>query len=164
MIFGRAGEEMDALRQAGIEFEIVPGVTAALGAAAEARIPLTDRKLASRLIFLSNHRCGEKTPSELQGSISHDTTVVVYMPGNDYRGLAEKMAATGLGQQAPCILISCATSPHQQTHRTTLAKLASIRRLPAPTLLIIGAVAGPSSLKEEDARISECPSVQVADR
>src|SRR2546422_3943738 len=55
LVFGRAGEEMEALRQAGIDFEVVPGITVAFGAAAQARIPLTDRRLASKIVFLSNH-------------------------------------------------------------------------------------------------------------
>src|SRR5215813_241079 len=61
LIFGRAGEEIEALRGAGIECLIVPGVTAAFGAAARAGIPLTDRRLASKLVFLSNHQSGGKS-------------------------------------------------------------------------------------------------------
>src|SRR3974390_2408138 len=58
LLFGRAGEEMGALRQAGIEFEVIPGVTAALGAAASAHISLTDRRSASRVVFVTAHREG----------------------------------------------------------------------------------------------------------
>jgi siroheme synthase len=57
LIFGRAGEEIEAMRSAGVEYAIVPGITAALGAAARAGISFTDRRLASRIVFLSNHQC-----------------------------------------------------------------------------------------------------------
>lgn len=68
LIFGRAGEEMDALRSAGIEYEIAPGITAAFGAAARAGIPLTDRRLTSKLVFLSNHQCAGKDLFDWKGA------------------------------------------------------------------------------------------------
>jgi uroporphyrin-III C-methyltransferase len=142
LVFGRAGEEMDALRLAGIEFEVVPGITAALGAAASARISLTDRRLASKLIFLSNHLCGEKNATDSKDVISSDTTVVIYMPGNDYDGLAGRMSAAGLAPETPCLLVSCATSSGQTIYRTTLENLTKAPRLIAPVLAIIGSVAG----------------------
>ena len=74
LVFGRAGEEMEALRRAGIEFQIIPGVTAAFAAAAQAAIPLTDRRLASKLVFLSNHECNGKLLFGWNGALSADTT------------------------------------------------------------------------------------------
>jgi uroporphyrin-III C-methyltransferase len=142
LLYGRAGEEMDALRQAGIEFEVVPGITAAFGAAASARIPLTDRRLASKVLFLSNHLCtGECAPLE-RNSISGDTTVVVYMPGADYGDLAVKFCAAGFDPHTCCLVVSCATSEKQQIHPSTLENLAATPGLPAPALLIVGGVAG----------------------
>lgn len=141
LIFGRAGEEMDALRDAGINFEVIPGVTAALGAAASARIPLTDRRLASKLIFLTAHRCAGKTPTNWRGIASPDATLVIHMPGDNYGGLAAELCAAGLSGQVPCVIVSRVATPEEQIHRTTLAKLPQVRRLPAPALLIIGAVA-----------------------
>jgi siroheme synthase len=151
LIFGRAGEEMEALRRAGIEFEVVPGVTSALGAAALARISLTDRRLASKLVFLSNHRCTEKTSADWKDVISSDTTVVIYMPGTDYDGLAARIRAAGLDSETPCLLVSCATSPQQQIHRTTLENLREAPRFTAPVLLVIGAVARTESREEVEA-------------
>ena len=142
LIFGRAGEEMEALREAGIEFEVVPGITAAFGAAAQARIPLTDRRLASKIVFLSNHFCSGKIPSDWKDGITSDTTLVVYMPGADYDGLAAKLCAAGLESCTPCLVISRATSAQQQVHPTTLADLANAPCFPAPVLLVIGTVAG----------------------
>jgi uroporphyrin-III C-methyltransferase len=91
LIFGRAGEELEALRSAGIECVIVPGITAAFGAAARAGIPLTDRRLASRLVFLSNHQCAGKALFDWQGAASQDATLVIYMPGTDYAGIATRL-------------------------------------------------------------------------
>jgi uroporphyrin-III C-methyltransferase len=142
LLYGRAGEEMEALRQAGIEFEVVPGITAAFGAAASARIPLTDRRLASKVLFFSNHLCtGESAPLE-RNSISSDTTVVVYMPGANYGDLAVKLCAAGFDPQTCCLVVSCATSEQQQIHPSTLENLAATPGLPAPALLIVGGVAG----------------------
>ena len=141
LIYGRAGEEMEALHQAGIEFEVVPGVTAAFGAAASARIPLTDRRLSSKVVFLSNHLCtGESAPLE-RNSMSRHTTVVVYMPGTDYGNLAVKFCAAGFDPQTCCLVVSCATTEQQQIYSSTLEKLAATPCLPAPALLIVGGVA-----------------------
>jgi uroporphyrin-III C-methyltransferase len=140
LLYGRAGEEMEALRHAGIEFEVVPGITAAFGAAASARIPLTDRRLASKVVFLSNHLCtGESAPLETN-SISGDTTVVVYMPGTDYGSLAVKFCAAGFDPKTSCVMVSSATTGRQQIHASTLERLAETPGLPAPALLIVGGV------------------------
>jgi uroporphyrin-III C-methyltransferase len=154
LLYGRAGEEMDALRQAGIEFEVVPGVTAAFGAAASAGIPLTDRRLASKVLFLSNRLCtGESAPIE-RNSISGDTTVVVYMPGGDYGELAEKFCAAGFDPRTCCLVVSCATSELEQIHPSSLERLAATPGLPAPALLIIGGVAGNYSREKDPGGIS----------
>src|SRR5258705_8056227 len=96
LLFGRAGEEMEALRQAGIEFEVIPGVTAALGAAAAAQISLTDRRHASRVVFVTAHRAGG-TGLTNERHIANDTTYVIYMPGNRYTELVEELRAAGSG-------------------------------------------------------------------
>jgi uroporphyrin-III C-methyltransferase len=151
LVFGRAGEEMEALRQAGIDFEVVPGITAAFGAAAQARIPLTDRRLASKIVFLSNHCCTGKTVPSWKDAVSKDATILVYMPGADYEGLAAKLSAAGLDAQTPCLLVSHATSAQQQVHPMTLTDLAKAACLPAPVLLVIGAVAGQYSRQAVEA-------------
>jgi uroporphyrin-III C-methyltransferase len=141
LLYGRAGEEMEALREAGIEFEVVPGVTAAFGAAASARIALTDRRLASKLVFLSNHLCTGKSAILERNSLSDDTTVVVYMPGTDYGALALKLCAAGIDPHTSCLVVSAATTNRQQIHSSTLERLASNPGLPAPALLLVGGVA-----------------------
>jgi uroporphyrin-III C-methyltransferase len=149
MLFGRAGEEMDFLRQEGIEFEVVPGVTAAFGAAAAAQISLTDRRLASSVVFLSNHRrAGTDSQfkknsilDENTGEAWREKTVVIYMPGTDYEDLAAKLRAAGFPQSTPCVVVSCATWEQQQIHASTLEQLPTLSGLPAPALLILGEVA-----------------------
>ena len=141
LLYGRAGEEMEALRHAGIQFEIIPGITAASGAAASARIPLTDRRLASKVIFLSNHLCtGEYAPLE-KIPVSGDTTVVVYMPGANYGDLAMKFCAAGFDPRTCCLVVSSATTEQQRIHSSTLETLGATPYLPAPAVLIVGGVA-----------------------
>lgn len=157
LVYGRAGEEMEALRNAGIEFEVVPGITAAFGAAASARIPLTDRRLASKLIFLSNRVCTGESAAPEKNSLSRDTTVVVYMPGKDYGALAMKFRAAGFDSETCCLVVSCATTEKQQIHPTTLEKLPITPSLPAPALLIVGGVAKHDSSEENSAEASRTP-------
>ncbi|MGH9680536.1 MAG: uroporphyrinogen-III C-methyltransferase [Candidatus Acidiferrales bacterium] len=140
-LYARAGEEMEALRRAGVEFEVVPGVTAACAAAASARIPLTDRRLASKVVFFSNHLCTRKGAPMDKDLISRDATVVVYMPGADYGALASKFCAAGFDPHTCCLIVSSATTDRQQIHSSTLEKIGTTPGLPAPALLIIGSVA-----------------------
>jgi uroporphyrin-III C-methyltransferase len=152
LIFGRAGEEIEALRQAGVDFEIVPGVTAALGAAAATNIPLTHRQISSALIFLTSHHSNGADSSKWPAHLPSDATLVIYMPGYQYQSTAARLIEAGLRQTTPCAIISQATAPEQQVHRTTLKDLALAPRLPAPTLLVVGEVvrfADHASLREE---------------
>jgi uroporphyrin-III C-methyltransferase len=147
LLFGRAGEEMEALRAAGIGFEVIPGVTAALGAAASARISLTDRRHASRVVFVTAHREGG-TGLRDEGHIAADTTYVIYMPGNRYAELAAELQAAGIGAEIPCVVISRATTKDQALLRTTVGRLPECAAAASPSLLVVGIVAG---LAAEDA-------------
>lgn len=136
-IFGRAGEEIDVLRVAGIEVEIVPGVTASFAAAAKIQASLTDRRRADQLLFISAHRCPGKQDCEWRSVVSNRTTVVVYMPG-EYQGVAEDMLRAGLSDSTPCAIVSKVSSRDEQWHRTTLGNLHSVPTLPSPCVLIVG--------------------------
>ncbi len=152
LIFGRAGEEIEALRRARIEFEIVPGVTAALGAAAHAQIPLTHRQVSSALVVVTGHRAGTADFADWPSKIPTDATVVVYMPGYDYRSTAQQLLRAGLESTTPCAIISQATSRDEQVHLTTVEELHKSPRLPAPTLLVVGEVvrlAKPAALNQQ---------------
>lgn len=153
LLFGRVGEEMEALSRAGIDFEVVPGVTSAMGAAAAAKIPLTDRRFASKLVFMSNHSAGQ-TNTNWEDVTSPDATHVVYMPGPDYAEIAGKLSAGGLDGRTPCLIVTHATQPEQQIRRTTLRELALEPSLPAPSLLIVGEVARPLPPLQDDEKTS----------
>ena len=140
-LFGRAGEEIEALRQAGIDFEVIPGVTAALGAAASAQISLTDRRHASRVVFVTAHRAGG-TGLTNERHVADDTTYVIYMPGTRYSELAAELQAAGIGAQIPCVVISRATTKDETICRTTVAKLSQFPGAAAPALLVVGSVVG----------------------
>jgi len=139
-IFGRAGEEIEALRRAGIEYEVVPGVSAALGAAAAAGISLTDRRVASQVLFSTFSRGTDGSAMDW-GCITGTTTLVLYMPGADYAEVSERLVAGGLSPDLPCVIVSQATGAHQQVRWSSAGRLASEERLPAPALLIVGRVA-----------------------
>jgi uroporphyrin-III C-methyltransferase len=153
LLFGRVGEEMEALSRAGIDFEVVPGVTSAMGAAAAAKIPLTDRRFASKLVFMSNHSAGQ-TNTNWEDVTSPDATHVVYMPGPNYAEIGAKLSAGGLDGRTPCLIVTHATQPEQQIRRTTLRELALELSLPAPALLIVGEVARPLPPLQDDEKQS----------
>jgi len=161
LLFGRAGEEMEALRQAGIEFEVIPGVTAALGAAAAARISLTDRRHASRVVFVTANRSdGAGLTNERH--VAEDTTYVIYMPGNRYAQLAAELEAAGIGAHIPCVVISRATTRGETTYRTTVEKLPQCPAAAAPSLLVVGYVAGvPAGEETREGELSSelCPEI-----
>jgi uroporphyrin-III C-methyltransferase len=140
LIFGRAGEEMDALHKADIAHEIVPGITSALGAAAAAGIPLTHRQLSSTLILTTGHRAPGSDDEDWSQFAGSGSTVVVYMPGHNYAGIAQRLTASGFAPQTPCAIISRATTPEQQVCRTTISHLHQAPVLAAPTLLVVGKV------------------------
>jgi uroporphyrin-III C-methyltransferase len=140
LIFGRAGEEMEVLRSAGIECEIIPGITSALGAAAAAGIPLTHRKLASTVILVTAQQASSNTTYEWKTLVSNRATLAIYMPGENHSALAQRLKAAGLSPETPCALISHATQPGQRIAISTLAQLADENALPSPSLLIIGEV------------------------
>ena len=140
LIFGRAGEEIEALRNAGVGFEIVPGITAVLGAAAAAGISLTDRRAASQVVISTFPRRTESTGMDW-GPITSTTTLALYMPGPDYAEVAHRLREGGLPADLPCVIVSNATGPQQQIRRTTVAGLAHEEKLPAPALMIVGRVA-----------------------
>jgi uroporphyrin-III C-methyltransferase len=132
LVFGRAAEEMDALRAAGIPYEVVPGITAAFAAAASLQCSLTDRRASSSIVFSSGHHATGGPPE-----ISEPTRIV-YMPGRDFSGLAGEWLAAGTPPDLPCVAISHAARPNQQITVTTLGRLPLAEPGPAPVLLLAG--------------------------
>ena len=159
LIFGRAGEEIETLRRHNIPFEIVPGVTSAMGAAAAAQIPLTHRRASSALVLITAHRASEHQASEKDAAekdawskfVASGATLVIYMPGQNYSDIAQRLRTAGLAGETPCAVISRATTKYQRTHRTTVRDLHRSPQLAAPTLLVVGEVvrmADPAALVE----------------
>ncbi len=147
LVFGRAAEEMAALRDANIPFEIVPGITAAFAVAATLQTPLTDRSAASKLILATAHHAAGKlslTPnwsSSLGPDGTADATLVLYMPGRDFAALAADLIHSGIPSSTPCAAVSRATTPAQRVTTTTLEHLRGLSADqigPAPVLLLLG--------------------------
>jgi uroporphyrin-III C-methyltransferase len=160
LIFGRAGEEIEALRGSNIEFEIVPGVTAALGAAAASQIPLTHRRVSSSLTLATGHHSAEHGSHDSLAGVGPNSTLAIYMPGHDYSGIVDRLLGAGFKRATPCALISQATSEEQRIHRTTLEQLPHSPHLPTPCLLVVGDVVGLSIATAEEAPLPEFCGVQ----
>ena len=149
-IFGRGGEEAQVLAEAGIAFTVVPGITAAQGAAAACGIPLTHRDHARALILATGH-LQDRAQGEGQVDLDWDTlarprqTVVIYMGLGTLPLLCEKLIAHGLAPGTPAALIERATLPGQRCITGALQQLPELARqaaLKPPTLIIIGDVVG----------------------
>jgi uroporphyrin-III C-methyltransferase len=138
LIFGRVGEEIAALREANIDFEVVPGITAALGAASSAQIPLTHRHSSHALVFLAGHTASGADPTDWRALVSLGATVVIYMPSRRYSEIAHKLTSAGLPDDTPCMIISRATTSEEQVYSTNVRNLGDAPRLATPTLLVVG--------------------------
>lgn len=132
LVFGRAAEEIDALREANVEFEVVPGITAAFAAAAALGLSLTDRRASSVLQISSGHHATGGPPAIVE------PTRVVYMPGKNFGALAAEWRTQGLPGDLPCAAISHAARPDQRIAITTLDELDAVDPGPAPVLLVAG--------------------------
>lgn len=138
-LFGRGGEEAEALAAAGVPFEVVPGVSSAMGAAAYAGIPLTHREHTSAVTFVTGHEV-EKIDWARVGA---SETIVVFMGLVTFRDIAERLMAAGRAPETPAVAVRWATRPDQRTICGTLGDLAEkIARvgLKPPTLIIVGEV------------------------
>ena len=136
----RVPELLEALRGAGVYFEVVPGITAAMGAAAAARISLTYRRAASQVLFTTVHRVREELEIDWR-RVTSTTTLVIYMPGADHKHVARLLRESGWPEDMPCAIVSAATVQNQQIRWSNLAALATEPALPAPAVLIVGRVA-----------------------
>ena len=140
-VFGRGGEEADALMSAGIEFEVVPGVTSAIGAPAAAGIPVTHRNVATSFTVVTGHReTGGSTHIEWEALARVGGTIVVLMGVAERALIAARLIAGGLSPQTPVAAVRWGTRPEQHTIRTTLAELGAVA-VEAPATIVIGAVA-----------------------
>lgn len=127
-IFGRLEEELTAVREAGLAFEIIPGVTAAAAAAAAAEIPLTRRMTARRVQFITGHDVTGGLPADLNIAALADpeATTVVYMARRTFPALIAKLTAAGLPPDTPALLAESVSSSDQRLTRSTVGKLAAM--------------------------------------
>lgn len=143
MIFGRANEEIAALRQAGIAFEVIPGISAVQGAAASLEVSLTERTSARRLQFITGHASGGKLPDDLdlQALADPHATTAVYMPLGTLEALVQRLVAAGVEPERPAIAIFNATRNDELIVAGTVATIAGdIKRqqVNGPCVLLIG--------------------------
>lgn len=150
LLFGRAGEEMSALRDAGVEFEVVPGISAAFAAAAAAHISLTDRRITPQVLFTTMHRGAGSNSLPLR-HVDHSTTIVIYMPGSDYEHVSRALRENGWPADTPCAIVSHAARPQQVIRTTSLDNLSRQAVLPAPSLMIVGRTVTPAELTSDPA-------------
>ena len=152
LIFGRAAEEIAALTDAGVAFEVVPGITSAFAAAAAIPCSLTDRNSASNVMFSTGHHAASHNQSDLPQI--EDVTRVVYMPGRDLRTLAAQWLAEGLPADFPCAVVSRAAQPDQEVFQTTLAELGNSSPAAAPSILLAGWAIRDAAVAAARARIA----------
>ena len=165
MIFGRAGEEIAALRQAGVPVEIVPGVTAASGAAAALQVSLTHRDHARRLQLITAHARDGKLPADLDWRALCDpaATSIVYMGVKTLPALAARLIAEGIDPQTPAAVVERATWPDERRFFAPLCELPAVIAEAAPKgpcLVMIGAVLGEYAMMQGEggAPLAKCGS------
>ena len=140
-IFGRLAEEIDALETAGVPFEVVPGITAGIAAAASLGVSLTDRRKAARVVVVTNHQAPSEQGSQStdwHGLIRDDSTLVIYMPGHDFANLRDELLAAGCAPDMPAAIVSRASAPDQRYCFTIVGELAKLPRMDSPAVLLIG--------------------------
>jgi uroporphyrin-III C-methyltransferase/precorrin-2 dehydrogenase/sirohydrochlorin ferrochelatase len=142
-IFGRGGEEIETLMQAGVPFQIVPGITAASGAASYGGIPLTHRDYAQSVLFVTGHLKDGTMNLNWKALVQPNQTVVVYMGLLGAKVLCQKLVEHGMSPDMPIALIQQATTPQQKVFIGTLDTMPGIidnSSIQPPTLIIVGDV------------------------
>lgn len=142
-VFGRGGEEAEALAAAGVPFEVVPGISAALGAAASQHVPLTHRDAAASVTFATAHAATEEGDRSLFESVPTRGTVVFYMGLGTLGDRLEALVRRGRSPETPAMVVASATLPNERAVYGTLANLADRVKaagLAPPALVIVGEV------------------------
>lgn len=165
LVFGRAAEELNALREAGIPAEVVPGVSAVFAAGATLQLPLTDRRAASKLILISgSHAADKENPLPMwQGPLPEDATLAIYMPGRDLAALAQDLRTHGVPANMPCVAISSAATPQQTAKAATLADFGNLQPDRAPLLILIGRAMEPMLQGKPDLEVRQLVSTAAAE-
>jgi uroporphyrin-III C-methyltransferase len=141
-VFGRGGEEVEAVRAAGLPVEVIPGVSAALGGAAEAMLPLTHRDWSSAVSFVAG-QCKGLSEQNWSGLAGAGRTLVIYMGVANAAAIADKLMADGVDPGLPVAVIEKATLPGSRALRTLLADLGDMvarERVESPAIIVAGEV------------------------
>jgi len=140
-VFGRGGEEAEALTSAGIAFDVVPGITSAIGAPSAAGIPVTHRNVSAAFTVVTGHRVqGGSSGVAWEALAQVGGTIVILMGVSERAAITSRLMAGGLPADTPVAAVRWGTCPNQHTVRTTLADLADATIEP-PSTIVIGAVA-----------------------
>ena len=153
-VFGRGGEELEAARAAGIACEVVPGVSAALGCAAEAGLPLTHRALSSAVTFVAG-TCKGLKEQDWRGLAGPGRTLVIYMGVTTARAISEKLMGDGVSPDMPVAVLERGTLPGARAIRTLLAELGDVvarESVRSPAVLVVGRVAALADAEDVMAR------------
>ena len=141
-VFGRGGEEVEAVRAAGLPVEVIPGVSAALGGAAEAMLPLTHRDWSSAVSFVAG-QCKGLSEQDWSGLAGKGRTLVIYMGVANAAAIADKLMADGVDPGLPVAVIEKATLPGHRAIRTLLADLGDMvarEQVESPAIIVAGEV------------------------
>ena len=141
-IFGRGGEEAEACHAAGVEVEVVPGISAAIGAAAAAQMPLTHRRSASIVSFVAG-QCKGLSEQNWAGLAGQGRTLVIYMGLATAEAIADKLIEDGLAPDLPVAVVENATRPQMRVLRGPLAGLPDLvlrEKVKSPAIIVIGEV------------------------
>ena len=158
LLFGRGGEEIGALAEAGVTVEVVPGITAALGCAASTGIPLTHRDHAQTCLFVTGHRKDGRLDLDWPTLARPRQTVVIYMGLDALPTIAAQLVAHGLPASTPVALIENGTTDRERRVVGTLATIdaqAMRARLEGPTLCMVGEVVGLALAQSREGRAPE---------
>jgi uroporphyrin-III C-methyltransferase len=150
-IFGRGGEEVEACRAEGVSVEIVPGISAAIGGAAEAMLPLTHRDASSAVTFVAG-QCKGLTDQNWAGLAGKDRTLVIYMGVATAAEITEKLIADGLSPDTPVAVLERATRPQARALRTILTDLSQMiarEAVASPAIIVVGDVVLKSNAEDK---------------
>jgi uroporphyrin-III C-methyltransferase / precorrin-2 dehydrogenase / sirohydrochlorin ferrochelatase len=154
-IFGRGGEEVEALRQAGLPVAVVPGITAALGVAASVGIPLTHRRFASAVTFVSGQGAEGGREAAWPSLAAQGHTLVIYMGATEAAAVRDRLLDAGTAPTTPVAIVENGTRPDERVSTGRLADLARLAALhvsrgdAGPSLIIVGDVAAFAAIDDQ---------------
>lgn len=141
-LFGRGGEEMLALRAADVNYEVIPGISAGIGATASVEVPITHRDFTHGVTFITGHTQDE-TPIQWQGLVASKTTLVIYMGLANLPEITRQLMQAGMSKNTPAMIIESGTLPDERALTTALENLpmqAHQHKIKSPALIVIGDV------------------------